>query len=200
MQPLCQHVQPPALRQALGLLAVLLLASGCGAADPRSTGPTTWREMALAAAKTAPTAHARKALSDGVVTRAEYEQSIADLVKCAADNGESVQVIDHYGIYGFSANGQAGDAAFAKCTAGNLGTVQAIYYGQYTDPDSRGQIVTSECLVKQHVLPGSYKFRSDTAFNKDMARRLDSWAGDDPRLQSYERCVYDPLDHHLKRR
>ena len=153
----------------------------------------TWASKAVKDAATAQTAFGRTALTDGVVTRDEYEKSVRALIACGKSRGQTISAVLHYGLYVFSAPGDDGNAAFQACVEGDIGKVQGIYYGQFTDPDNRGEIVTSECLVRLGFLPHDYRFRQPT-FDTDVDKILDAAPADSPAHQIYERCMYNPLD------
>ena len=127
------------------------------------------------------------------MTRDEYEQSIRAVIACVRSKGQRMDAVPHYGLYVFSASGVAGNTAFQACIKGDVSTVQAIFYGQFTDPQNRGEIVTSECLVRMGVLRSDYHFRQST-FDADVDRILEAAPDGSPVHQIYERCEYNPLD------
>jgi len=186
-------------------LCVLVTACGApagdGAAQVRPSPPVaaapqaaeSWESMARGAAAAATTTFGRAALEDGVVTRAEYEQSISVLVACGASKGHVINKVLRYGLYTFSTAGKEGDTAFRECTAGDVGTVQSIYFGEFADPEGRGQVVTAECLIRKGILPVGYRF-AEATFNADMDGLLKSSAEESRARQAYEMCEYNPLD------
>jgi hypothetical protein len=152
-----------------------------------------WSSKAVEESRKARTTFGRTSLQDGIVTRAEYEQSVRALMECGKSNGQPIEADLHYGLYVFSAHGAAGSAVFEACVEGDIGAVQSIYYGQFTDPQNRGQIVTSECLVRLGVLPAGYHFQEST-FETDVDRILQGAPTTSSLHQNYEKCMYNPLD------
>jgi hypothetical protein len=156
--------------------------------------PSSWREMAVDASTRATTDFGRAALRDGTVTRNEYEESIARVIECGRAKGRAITATPRYGLYVFSIVGADGDAVFQECSKGDVAIVQAIYYGEYTDPDNRGDVVTFECLVGKGVLPAANRFDSAT-FVEDINRLLQSSPPTARVHQIYELCMYNPLGH-----
>jgi hypothetical protein len=75
---------------------------------------------------------------------------------------------------------------------GDLGTIQAVYNGEFTDPDNRGPVVVYECLTRKEVLPAGYRFRADT-FYEDVGKLMRTSPESGPLPRAYEVCTYDPL-------
>jgi hypothetical protein len=140
------------------LAASVVGASSCSAGDSGADEPHgAYYADIKGAAKNASNDWERGVLSDGVITRAEYEEAVQRFVACGKDHGTTIIPEDHYGLYTYAIPGGDPDDVSGTCSKGTTSNVEAFYGESLTNPHRRdwAELVT-ECLVRTGVAPHGF--------------------------------------------
>lgn len=159
-------IQKPCSSGAVALLAILLACglSACTAAN--SDGNTSvpdgpYKALILQAKDRVTTEFQKEVLSDGEITRAEYDEAVHRYVKCYADQDIVVQAhINSGGYYQYGVSSPKSvqfQADTNQCWAKNLDGVEDIYIQMLTNPAGI-DIVDAEvaCLRKGGLVDESF--------------------------------------------
>lgn len=141
----------------LPLTLTLSLAAGCGeASDPRSSDTDPYAAEIKAAARGARSEFERQVMSDGKITRREYEETVQRAVTCARDRGVEVNVITRYGINQYEVIGDE-EGVFDQCSDTYLGVIEALYSSTVMNPQKEDIFdLTAECLRKSGLADESF--------------------------------------------
>ncbi len=142
-------------------MACLAISLGaCGTEKPKSTAaPSAYRADILLAAKATKSDYQRKFLSDGEITKIEYEQAVARTIACVADKGFVLgKITQPGGYYTFSMeSSSAGDQAYLDCQRQYSDDVGMYFYEQTTNPQKRDRYeIEVECYKRKKIAPPDY--------------------------------------------
>lgn len=84
-------------RLSFAVAVVAMVATGCSASSSAAPGAGPYSAEIKAAAKQATSDFERGVLSDGVITRAEYQEAIQRYVDCGKQHGLDIGLIDQGG-------------------------------------------------------------------------------------------------------
>ncbi|MDO5535335.1 MAG: hypothetical protein Q4F65_11870 [Propionibacteriaceae bacterium] len=132
----------------------------------------------------------REVLSDGVVTRSEYEEMFSRFSECMASAGYEVELsADSYGRYTYATEGKAGvSEADARCATGTINPLAALYNDFVVNPSGEDpDILRVACLKRHRVVAESYTVEQ---FAKDMADPSSRVVT--PSNPEVARCITDP--------
>ncbi|MFW0774782.1 hypothetical protein ACLRGI_16610 [Paenarthrobacter nitroguajacolicus] len=140
----------------------------------------------------------KEVLSDGVVTRAEKEESMQRWISCMTDRGHTATVeLDDNGnevtVTTASIEGSAQvNADSTRCAEGTIKIIPGLYEAMQQNPENRDyDELYAECLVRHGVVepPFSAKDFSDALKNSQSGQATPALNFDDPVLR---RCLSAP--------
>jgi hypothetical protein len=174
------------------LLGASVLA-GCsqGSHDP-PRGP--YYADIKAAAKQVTTDFERRVLSDGVISRAEYEEAVQRLVACGKQLNTTITPIDEYGLYEYEVPGGDPNDVMVTCDKHTTITIEPLYAETVQNPhrlDFDELIVA--CLIRTKLAEPTYS-RTDFERDNEAANGKDAtgfypFDTNDPR---YTQCNINP--------
>jgi hypothetical protein len=176
---------------------VLVSGTACESEAPQGDGP--YAAEILAASKVATSDFERSVLSDGMITRAEYEESVQRLVSCGKDRGITISPIAQGEVYNYSFPlTDTSDAVMTECSAGTTMVIETIYSNMVRNP-AKGdyEALVASCLARSGLAPSGYdksQYLADrSAVEKDGVLTADfPFDPEDPRLAE---CESDPESH-----
>ena len=187
-------------RAASGLgVGVLLVvaASGCSSPDPVKKGP--YFDEVVAASKAAKSDFERTVLSDGVITRAEYEESVQKLVACAEARGVTIAPERQGAMYVYSMRTSAiSDTVMTQCSVGTTQVIESLYSAMTRNPTKGDEdALVAACLARSGLAKPGYNKTQYLAERNAQTRGhvlIPKWSfdGDDPRLPE---CEGNPASH-----
>lgn len=132
----------------------------------------------------------RKALQDGHVSRAEYEEATSLYVECLTENGWPTIRVEQDGIYAYQvegrAEGDAWDTADARCRQGTVDVIEPLYVDSTINPNSQDFVdLVVACLKEHGIVEPSYS-------KNDFLESFDAppWDPSDPTVAS---CMSRPV-------
>jgi len=177
----------------LAVLAVSAVVSGCsGASEESAPAPTGAYAARIAELEGEIVSDLeREILSDGTITRAEYEEAHTRLVQCVEDGGGSVQLLaDEYGFYTYQVDG-ASEQVFLSCEPGTTGVVAGLFRDMTVNPaDDDFLTLVRDCLADAGVVePGTTVEQLQAEFFGDSPPAL----ADPAVAEQFAACFTDPL-------
>lgn len=138
---------------ALGCVAALVLVlSGC--AEAPVDGPYSAEMEAAAAAATSE--FERDILSDGLISRSEYEEATSRYVECLGTNGYPASRVDQDGVYAYEitgkADGEAWDAINGECRLETVEIIEPLYVDSVVNPENKDFFDLVISCLKAHDL------------------------------------------------
>lgn len=149
----------------VAVIGLMTLISGCSAPKDGSA-VTPYSGEIKAAAKQATSDFEKQVLSDGAITRAEYEEAIQRYVACGKQHGLDIGLIDQGGWYTYSMRTpEANDKIEVQCNQGTIMLIGGLYEQIAKNPNHESiDDVEYRCLVRLKVAPGGYtleQYRQD---------------------------------------
>jgi hypothetical protein len=130
--------------------------AGCSDEPPASRGP--YFDDIVAASKDAKSDFERKVLSDGSITRAEYEESVQKLVACGDARGVSISPVSQGVTYSYEVKtSETSDAVMAECSVGTTQVIENLY-GEMTKNPTKAdyEALVAACLARSGLAPAGY--------------------------------------------
>lgn len=148
-------------RLSFAVAVVALAATGCSASSGSTPGAGPYSAEIKAAAKQATSDFERGVLSDGVITRAEYQEAIQRYVDCGKQHGLDIGLIDQGGWYTYSMpTVRADDPAEFACNKGTVMLIASLYEQFVKNPNKQDiDEVEFNCLVRLKVAPSGYSLQ-----------------------------------------
>lgn len=154
-------------RVAVGGVLVLALAGvACAAEEPVAQAYTRDFQQAR---ELATSQFERDVLADDVITREEYEEAMQRYVRCMADSGLTVGLIDQQGYYGYEVpgNGEAYDRTTDQCSQGTNALIEGLYVEVLTNPDKLDyDEMIARCFVKAGLVDEPFSAQDFDALMK----------------------------------
>jgi hypothetical protein len=133
----------------------------CGSKPGATVPDGPYRAQILQAQQRATSDFERGVLSDGKITKAEYDEAVQRYVKCMADKGVTVNPYEMGGgYYGYSVPSRENDT-FQRwgdsCAKGTTYLVEDLYIQMLTNP-SGGDIddAVAACLARKGLVDNSF--------------------------------------------
>lgn len=169
----------------VALLLPALLLAGCAAAAP--AGPYE-AEFEFAKAN-ATSDFEQDILTDGSISRAEYEEATSRYVECLNSKGYATTRIDQRGIYSYQIEGQAEgvqwEVANETCRLGTVEQVEPLYVDMMINPGNENFVeLVIACLKKNGLVEPT--FDTDDFLAVETAP---PWDPDDPLVNE---CISRP--------
>lgn len=184
-------------RLLVGLIGISLLTGACSSAEETSDGP--YAKEIVAAGGEATSDFERSVLSDGEITRAEYEESVQRLVSCAEGRGVKITPIKQGEVYNYSYPlTETSDEVMLECSAGTTLVIETFYSDMVQNPTNGDyEAMVAACLARSGLAPADYdkeQYLADrSAIEKDGVLTPDfPFDGEDPRRIE---CESDPDSH-----
>lgn len=145
-----------AVSRAYFVAVVALALSGCSSGQASAGGPYTGSIKAAAGQATSD--FERQVLSDGAITRQEYEEAFQRYVNCGKQHGVDISLVDQGGWYISSMRTSPNsDQVDSACSQGTIALIGGLYEQTVRNPN-KGDVdeLEFQCLVKQGVAPRGY--------------------------------------------
>lgn len=143
------------------IAGALMLVAACGGADGPSVPDGPYRAQIIQAQQEATSDFQRQVLSDGKITKAEYDEAVHRYVKCFTDQGVDVTAYDNgggYYQYGVPSdeNGKFQQLS-DSCAKGTVALIEDLYIQMLTNP-SGGDIddAVAACLIRKHLVDNTF--------------------------------------------
>jgi hypothetical protein len=144
------------LLAAAGALLVAVTACSETGADDSSTSNGPYAAEIKKAAKQARTDYERAVMSDGVITRREYDETVQRTVDCAAKRGVDVTVTTEFGLNRYEVP-HDDSGVFDQCSEAYLGTIEALYTATVMNPSNEDiYTLTAQCLRESGLADSSF--------------------------------------------
>lgn len=174
-----------------------MAASACSSPDPVKKSP--YFDEVVAAGKAAKSDFERSVLSDGVITRAEYEESVQKLVACAEARGVTIAPSRQGAMYVYEVRTSAiSDTVMTQCSVGTTQVIES-FYSQMTRNPTKGDedALVASCLARSGLAEAGYTKTQYLAERNALKRGgvlVPKWSfdGNDPRLSE---CELNPASH-----
>ncbi len=180
---------------AAALLGITL--TGCSNEQPVSRGP--YFDQIIAASNEAKSDFERQVLSDGTITRAEYEEAVQKLVACAATRGVVVSPVSKGATYSYEVKtSEVSDAAMRQCSVGTTQVIESLYGEIAKNPTKADyEALIAACLARSGLAPAGYtksQYLRDRSAGKQGEVVIPEFPFDqtDQRLAD---CEGDPASH-----
>ncbi|MGD9959444.1 hypothetical protein [Nocardioides sp.] len=157
------------------------------ASEPRSP----YYSDIVTASRTADSDFEREVLSDGEVTRSEYEESVARYVKCANGQGVTINPVKQGDLYTYELGaGASAEKVADECSVGTTQKIEA-FYGALVQNPTKGDMMQliAACLSSSGLAPKGY---DKAAFTADSESGSFPFDAEDPR---FGECHLDPASH-----
>jgi hypothetical protein len=107
------------------------------------------------AAKKSNSEYERRVLSDGVITRREYDDTIQRALICAQKQGVKVNVISYQGLNRYGVK-EDENSIFKQCSREHLAVIEGLYTTTIVNPVKEDiDELTARCLRKSKLAPAS---------------------------------------------
>lgn len=172
-------------RAGASAVSLLVALSGCAQPSPETDSP--YRERFAQATAQATSDFEREALSDGEISRSEYQEAIDRWVSCMQTAGVEVSLSDQAGYYVYSVAGDMTqyDLSDADCSTGTRALIEPLYVDTLMNPGNEDpNAVLARCFVRIGAAPEGF-----TA--TDLQRVMDDGGlstidPDDPTFDGYD--------------
>ena len=183
--------------RAVRLVCVLGLSllAGC---THSTAGPNPYAAQIQTARHDATSPFERSVLSDGKITKSEYDQAVALYVRCVRSRGVNMSAqlappLDAYYEYVVSPPRSTDQSVMNACGRGTTDLVGDLYVQLVENPQKVDlDTLTVRCLIRRGVVPATYT-RAD--WERDQANDLRGapFRPDDPKIAtSFDACMEAP--------
>lgn len=131
--------------------------AGCAAESPAAT-TGAWDDRIEEVHLNATTDFEREILSDGIITRAEYEEINRGLVTCMSDAGYQLTLIEQGGYYVYSVPySDEANATLMHCQDAGGAILAGLYVDMLTNPNNIDHDeLMLQCLKREGLLPETF--------------------------------------------
>lgn len=187
-------------RSVIPISAIVLVGmtvGGCSSEAPAAK--SAYFDEVVAASKTAKSDFERTVLSDGNITRAEYEESVQKLVACAGARGVSIEPVAQGATYAYEVRTSAtSDTVMGECSVGTTQVIESLY-GDIVRNPTKGDYdaLVASCLDRSGLAPAGYdktRYVADRSAAKqgEVLTPKFPFDANDPRLAE---CEGNPTSH-----
>jgi hypothetical protein len=165
----------------VGIGALVGLAmSACGSGT--SEAPDPWRAEVLNARSQATSDFERAVLSDGQISRAEYEESVHRYVSCMKSSAvDMLAQLQPSGFYAYRSTDYS-DAANDTCAKGTTLLVEALYVARSRNPQRRDEDdLVADCLIRRGLAPKGFSAAELKKAQENHGQGL-GFSAEDPRF------------------
>jgi major membrane immunogen (membrane-anchored lipoprotein) len=133
----------------------ILAACGVNQTSNRPTNANPYTAQIKEAAEKSKSEYSRRVLSDGVITRREYDDTVRRAVICAEKQGVKVNVTSYQGLNRYGVK-KAATRIFKQCSEDNLALIEGLYTATIMNPAKEDiDELTARCLRKSKLAPAS---------------------------------------------